>query len=367
MKVTAAVVREKKGDFQLEELQLSEPNEDQILVRLAATGLCHTDLICRDQDYPVPLPMVFGHEGAGVVERVGKTVKKVAPGDHVVLTFYTCGRCEACISGVPTSCSNSFVPNFMGKSVEGETTLHDADGAEISGSFFGQSSFANYALAYERNTVKVDPEVPLELLGPLGCGIQTGAGAVLNALNPAAGSTIAIFGAGAVGLSAVMAAVVAGCTNIIAIDVKANRLELATELGATHVLNANEVDPVMALAELVPGGAPFVLETSGIPAVLSQAIRCSSVGGEIGIVGAPPMGATVPVDINFMLFNRKLRGIVEGEAISDIFIPRLIALYKLGRFPFNKLIRMYDFDQINQAAHDSEVGVTLKPVLRYKQ
>ena len=364
MEVTAAIVREEKGKFEIEKLKLAEPSDDQILVKITATGLCHTDLICRDQFYPVPLPMVFGHEGAGIVERVGKSVKKVVPGDHVVLTFYTCGRCEACMTGVPTSCANSFVPNFMGKSVEGTVTLHDAGGQDVGGSFFGQSSFANYALAYERNTVKVDRDVPLEILGPLGCGIQTGAGAVLNALNPAAGTAIAIFGAGAVGLSAVMAAVIAGCTTIIAIDVKENRLALAKELGATHVINANESDPVAAIADIIPGGTPFALETSGIPAVLSQAISCTNVDSEIGIVGAPPMGATVAVDINFMLFNRKLRGIVEGEAVSDVFIPRLIALYKQGRFPFDKLIRMYNFDEINEAAHDSETGVTLKPVLR---
>jgi aryl-alcohol dehydrogenase len=217
MKIKAAVVRQEKGPFILEDVILNEPAEDQILVRLVATGLCHTDLVCRDQHYPVPLPMVFGHEGAGVVEKVGSQVKKVQPGDHVVLTFYTCGRCEACLSGDPTSCTNSFVPNFMGRSVSGECTIHGHDGSEVGSSFFGQSSFATYSLAYERNTVKVTKDVPLEVLGPLGCGIQTGAGSVLNALNPSAGSSIAIFGAGAVGLSAIMGAVVAGCTTIIAL------------------------------------------------------------------------------------------------------------------------------------------------------
>ncbi|WP_298746466.1 NAD(P)-dependent alcohol dehydrogenase [uncultured Brevundimonas sp.] len=364
MDIQAAVVRQSGGPFVLEDARLNEPADDQILVKLVATGLCHTDLICRDQHYPVPLPMVFGHEGAGVVEKVGRSVTKVAPGDHVVLTFYTCGRCEACVSGDPTSCANSFVPNFMGRGVGGECTIHDHDGGELSASFFGQSSFATHALSYERNTIKVSKDVPLEILGPLGCGIQTGAGSVLNALNPSAGSTIAIFGAGAVGLSAVMAAVIAGCTTIIAVDVKENRLALATEFGATHVINAGTSDPVAEIAKICPGGVAYALETSGIPAVLGQAIASSSIGGEIGIVGAPPMGATLPVDINFLLFNRKLRGIVEGQANSEIFIPRLIALYQQGKFPFDKLIRFYEFDQINQAAADSEAGGTLKPVLR---
>jgi len=364
MKIAAAIVRQKGGPFKIEPLELADPSADQVLVKIVAAGLCHTDLVCRDQHYPVPLPMVFGHEGSGIVEKVGSNVTKVAPGDHVVLTFYTCGKCESCISGDPTSCANSFVPNFMGRAVDGSCTLHDHSGSEVGGSFFGQSSFATYALAYERNTVKVPKNAPLELLGPLGCGVQTGAGSVLNALNPPAGSAIAIFGAGAVGLSAVMGAVIAGCTTIISIDVKENRLELAKELGATHVINGANLNPIEEIQKICPGGIKYVLETSGIPAVLAQAIQSSSIGGEIGIVGAPPMGATIPVDINFLLFNRRLRGIVEGQATSDIFIPRLISLFQQGKFPFDKLIKFYSMDQINEAARDSEEGITLKPILR---
>ncbi len=364
MEIKAAVVREGKGPFIIENMKLSEPADDQILVRLVASGMCHTDLTCRDQNYPVPLPMVLGHEGSGVVEKVGRGVTKVQPGDHVVLTFYTCGQCEACLQGDPTSCANSFVPNFMGRGIHGECTMHDAGGHEMGASFFGQSSFATYALSYERNTVKVPKDVPLDILGPLGCGIQTGAGSVLNALNPPAGSAIVIFGGGAVGLSAVMGAAIAACTTIISVDIKDNRLALPKELGATHTINAASSNPVEEIMKILPRGSPYTLETSGVPAVLQQAIQICAAGGEVGIVGAPPMGATVTVEVNHLLFNRKLRGIVEGQAISDVFIPRLIALYKQGRFPFDKLIKFYEFDQINQAAHDSEGGSTLKPVLR---
>ena len=346
-------------------MELAEPSADQVLVKIVGAGLCHTDLTCRDQNYPVPLPMVFGHEGSGVVEKVGANVTKVVPGDHVVLTFYTCGKCDACISGDPTSCANSFVPNFMGRAVDGSCTIHDQAGEEVGCSFFGQSSFATHALAYERNTIKVDKTAPLELLGPLGCGVQTGAGSVLNALNPPAGSAIAIYGAGAVGLSAVMGAAVANCTTIISIDVKENRLELAKELGATHTINAAEVDPVEEIQKITGGlGIAYVLETSGVAPVLSQAILSSCVGGEIGIIGAPAMGTTIPLDINHLLFNRKLRGIVEGESNSDIFIPRLISLYQQGKFPFDKLVKFYDLDQINEAAADSEKGTTLKAIMR---
>jgi len=208
--------------------------------------------------------------------------------------------------------------------------------------------------------------VPLELLGPLGCGVQTGAGSVLNALNPSAGSAIAIFGAGAVGLSAVMGAVVANCTTIIAIDVKENRLKLAKELGATHVINASELDPVEEIKKLTGAGIAYVLETSGVPDVLVQAINSSKPGGEIGIIGSPALGVTIPVDVSFMLDNRTLRGIIQGHSNFDIFIPRLIELYKQGKFPFDKLVTFYEFDQINQAAKDSENGTTLKAVMRLK-
>ena len=364
MKIDAAVVRSKGGPFAIEKLELAQPGDDQILVKVVAAGMCHTDLICRDQYYPVPLPMVLGHEGAGIVEKVGRGVKKVAPGDHVVLTFYTCGHCPACLGGDSTSCANFFAPNFMGKAVDGSCTIHDHGGGEVGASFFGQSSFGTHALSYERNTVKVPKDVPLELLGPLGCGIQTGAGSVLNALNPPAGSSIAIFGAGAVGLAAVMGAVIAGCTTIISVDIKDNRLAFARELGATHTINGAKSDPVQEIQALTGGGILYALETSGVPAALDQAIRSTCSGGEIGIVGAPPLGTTLAVDVNVLLFNRKLRGIIEGHSVPDVFIPRLVELYRQGKFPFDRLLKFYSFDQINQAAADSEKGLTVKPVLR---
>ena len=364
MQIRAAVIRQPKGQFTVETVDLAEPADDQILVRIVAAGMCHTDLSIRDQLYPVPLPMVLGHEGAGVVEKVGRNVRKVVPGDHVVLTFYSCGLCDNCVALQPLSCLNAFGMNFGGRTPDGKCTIHNHD-EEIGCSFFGQSSFAGYALSYERNTIKVTKDVPLDILGPLACGIQTGAGSVLNALNPPAGSAIAIFGAGAVGLSAVMGAVVANCTTIISVDIKENRLALARELGATHTFNAAQCNPVEEIQKLTAGrGVPYMLETTGNAKVLEGAVFSLGMGGIGGIVGAPAMGTTVTVDINFMLFNRTLRGIIEGDSNSDVFIPRLIELYKQGKFPFDKLIKFYSLDQINQAAADSEGGSTLKPVLR---
>lgn len=365
MLTKAAIVRKKGGPFSVEEIDLAEPAADQILVRIVSAGMCHTDLSIRDQLYETPLPMVLGHEGAGVVEKVGANVRKVKPGDHVVMTFHTCGRCSKCLAGNSLCCENAFGLNFGGRTHDGACTIHKGD-EPIGCSFFGQSSFAGYALAYERNTIPVDKSVPLELLGPLGCGIQTGAGSVLNALNPPAGSDIVIFGAGAVGLSAVMGAVVANCTTIIAVDIKPNRLQLAKELGATHTINAAEGNPVEKVMAISGGkGMSYMLETSGNPKVLEGAIYTLGLGGVGGIVGAPAMGVTVSLDVNFLLFGRTLRGIIEGESNSDVFIPRLIELYKQGKFPFDKLIKYYTLDQINQAAADSEGGSTLKPVLKF--
>jgi aryl-alcohol dehydrogenase len=364
MQTKAAVLRTASGPFNVEELTLNEPDDNQILVRIVATGMCHTDLAVRDQLMPLPLPIVLGHEGAGIVERVGKNIKKVVPGDHVVLSYSTCGLCHNCLAGEHLSCEQAFMMNFGGRLADGKCSLH-AEDEDIGSNFFGQSSFSNYALSYERNTVKVTKDVPLELLGPLGCGIQTGAGSVLNALKPPPGSSFAVFGSGAVGLSAVMGAVVAGCTTIIAVDIKDNRLELAKELGATHTINAANEDPASKISSITGGrGVKYLLETSGNEKVLEQALWSLAMGGVAGIVGAPAMGATLNLNISHMLMNRTLRGIIEGASNSDIFIPTLIELYQQGRFPFDSLIKFYNLDEINQAADDSESGVTIKPVIR---
>ena len=237
--VRAAVVRQKGGPFAIEQLQLEGPRADEVLVRVIATGMCHTDMVVRDQVYPVPQPIVLGHEGAEVVEKVGAGVVKVRPGDHVVLTFMSCGRCRLCEQGRPSNCENFNAHNFSGGRADGTGSLRD-DRGSIHDHFFGQSSFSTFAVANERNVVKVPKEAPLELLGPLGCGIQTGAGAVMNALKIGHGASFAAFGAGAVGLSAVMAARAVGATTIIAVDVVPPRLALAKEIGATHTVNAGE-------------------------------------------------------------------------------------------------------------------------------
>ncbi|HEX2728126.1 MAG TPA: NAD(P)-dependent alcohol dehydrogenase [Rubrobacteraceae bacterium] len=367
MKITAAVAREAEQPFSVEELELEGPRAGEVLVRVVATGMCHTDLIVRDQWYPVPLPCVLGHEGAGVVEEVGDGVTKVEPGDNVVLTFASCGKCATCLRGKPTYCLSFFGLNFGGGRLDGTSPI-SGNGESVHGHFFGQSSFATHALATERNVVKVADDAPLELLGPLGCGIQTGAGGVLDTLHPEAGTSIVVFGTGAVGLSAIMAARIAGCATIIGVDVKPARLTLAEELGATHVINGGETNAVEAVKELTGGGVDFSIETTAVPAVFRQAVDALGPLGVCGLIGAARLGTEATFDMNDILIPGKtIRGIVEGDSVPDVFIPRLVELHAQGRFPMDRLVKFYDLDGINEAAHAAEEGDAIKPVLRVSQ
>jgi aryl-alcohol dehydrogenase len=373
MQITAAVTQEKSAPFTLQTLELDGPRPDEVLVRVVGAGICHTDLSVRDQDFPPILPAVLGHEGAGVVEQVGARVTKVRPGDPVVMTFASCGDCLRCHRGEPAYCASFFALNFSGRRADGSSSfrrdgsVEGGDGRLIGGHFFGQSSFATYALAGERNVVKVPGGVPLESLGPLGCGVQTGAGAVMNSLRVPAGATIAVFGVGAVGMSAVMAARAVGCTTIIAVDINAERLALSRELGATHVIQAApgaEGEQVKAIQEMTRGGADYSLEATGNPSVFRQAVDALGNRGVCGLIGAAPYGTEVSFDMNSIVIGRTIRGIIEGDSVPDVFIPALIELHRQGRFPFDRLIRYYPFQDINQAAEDAHRGATIKPVLR---
>lgn len=362
MQITAAVLRAKAGAFKVEHITLDSPRADELLVRIVGAGVCHTDVSI--QNAPLALPIVLGHEGAGIVEQVGKDVKKVKPGDHVVLTFLSCGYCATCQQGRPAYCKRSVSLNMIGTRRDGSTSLSNAEG-KIHGNFFGQSSFATYALASERNTVKVRKDAPLELLGPLGCGIQTGAGAVANSLQVRAGSSIAVFGLGSVGLSAIMMAKVAGCTTIVGIDINPQRLALAQELGATHTIHSSENNAPQAIRKITRFGVDYALECSGLPDVFRQAVDCLHQLGVCGLVGYAPLGTEVTLDMNSILFGRTVQGILEGDSIPDQFIPQLIDLYMQGRFPFDRLVTHYDLNDINTATSDMLAGTTLKPILKF--
>ena len=366
MRIQAAVLRESGAPLNVEDVLIEAPGPTEVRVRVVASGVCHTDMVVRDQLFPTPMPIILGHEGAGVVDAVGSAVTTVKPGDHVVMTYMSCGLCLPCETGHPAHCTHMHPLNFGGGRLDGSTSSCGCEsGMPIHDHFFGQSSFSTYAIANERNVVKVAKEAPLELLGPLGCGIQTGAGSVLNALKVEAGSSFVAFGAGAVGLASVMAARIAGATTIIAVDVTPSRLQLALELGATHVINSCEENPVERIQQITAGGANYSLECSGRAEVLRQAIDALATLGTCGIVGATKFGTEVAFNINeVMIPGKRIMGIVQGDVVANAFIPKLVDLYLQGRFPFDKLCKFYEFDQVNEAMADSERGVTIKPILR---
>lgn len=364
MQITAAVAREHTMPFTIEQLELDDPRHNEVRVRMVATGICHTDAVVRDGLFPTPLPAVLGHEGAGVVEAVGDSVVSVVPGDHVVLAAAYCGYCKMCRKGQMAYCENLLAADFGGRRNDGTTAISKGD-EPISSHFFGQSAFATYANVVEESIVKVDKDIPLEHLGPLGCGINTGAGTVLNELKPEIGSSLVVFGTGAVGSAAVMAAKVADCAIIVAIDIHDARLELARELGATHTINSKTEDVVARLSEITGGeGVNYVVDTTGIPALLRQAAEALGVRGTVALVAAARPGTEVTFEVGASLVKGwTFKTVVQGSSVPQVFIPQLIKLWRDGRFPFEKLVKDYALEDINQGFEDSRIGVTVKPVI----
>jgi aryl-alcohol dehydrogenase len=363
METTAAVLRGGHDPFLLETVVLDEPHAGEVVVEIAAVGLCHTDLLMRELPPEFfPGPRVMGHEGAGVVTAVGAGVTKVAVGDHVVLSFASCGVCDKCRNAQPAYCHDFALHNLAATRPDGTCGITDTAGEALGSHWFGQSSFGRHALVAERSVVKVDPQAPLELLGPLGCGIQTGAGAVMNSLAVPAGASLVVFGTGAVGLAAIMAGHVVGANPIIGVDRHAARLELARELGATHTIGG-DADAVAEVRALTGRGADYAIDTTGNMAVVQRALACLHTSGVLGLIGV--LLGELTVDASLVLMGRSIRGIIEGDSVPELFIPRLIALWQAGRFPFDRLVTSYPFDQINQAVEDSLSGQVIKPVLRF--
>ncbi|MCZ8130015.1 MAG: NAD(P)-dependent alcohol dehydrogenase [Steroidobacteraceae bacterium] len=362
LETRAWVQREADADPRLESLRLDDPRPDEVVVRIVATGVCHTDLMGPALGW---LPAVYGHEGAGIVERVGARVAKVRPGDRVALTFGSCGTCANCHEGHPSHCANSGPLQFGGARLDGSATFLAAPGTPpVRGAFFQQSSFATFALATERNVVRVPDEFPLELAGPLGCGIQTGAGAVLNTLAVPAGARFAVFGVGSVGLSAVMAAKLAGCLQVVAVDVDPARLALARELGATHALDAREGGVVERIVALTRGGATHSLETAGAEDSFRAAIECLAKRGVCGLATVPHHGRPFAYSPLPILMGRTVVGVLEGSSVPDTFIPRLMELQLAGRLPYERLVRWYGFDDLPRALEDARTGRAIKPIVR---
>ncbi|MEU4148889.1 NAD(P)-dependent alcohol dehydrogenase [Streptomyces sp. NPDC026659] len=361
MDVTAALSRHPEEPFALERVTLDVPREGEVLVRMVASGICHTDLHYRSVLPPAGGPYVLGHEGAGVVEGTGPGVTGIRPGDRVVLSYRHCGDCSHCRAGRVAYCTRLGELNAPGPRPDGTHTLHQ-DGTPVAGTFFGQSSFATHALASVDNTVVVNPDTDLVTAAPLGCGVQTGAGSVLNVLRPQRSSSFVVYGAGAVGCAALMAARAEEVGTIVAVDPVPARRELALRLGATAALDPGAVDVVEAVRELTGGGASHALDTSGLPSVIAEAALALGRAGTLVLVGLGKPQLTVDVD-DIMRGGKTLRGCIEGDARPHEFIPRLLEMRAKGLLPLEEITTAYPFAEIDRAAADSRSGVTVKPVL----
>ncbi|MGZ4251277.1 MAG: NAD(P)-dependent alcohol dehydrogenase [Solirubrobacteraceae bacterium] len=360
MKIKAALSARPDAPFEIAELELDEPRPDEVLVEVSAVGICHSDLTMK-QVWPAEIsPIVLGHEGAGVVLATGASVTSTRPGDHVVLSYRSCGACTECAAGYPAYCCDFRAMNGIGARPDGSMTMRRADGP-VYGSYFGQSSFASHALAYESNVVVIDPGVDLQIAAPLGCGVQTGVGTVLNVLRPGEDASLVVFGAGAVGLSAVMAAVAIG-VDTVAVDPVPGRRALARDLGASAVLDPAVDDVPGAVRELTGGGATHAIDTTAKGPVINQAVEALAPRGTLALlgIGIPAFELNVRDVISA---GKTVRGVIEGEAVPRHFIPRLLELHADGRLPVDKLIRTYEFDAIDTAFADAASGQSIKPVL----
>ena len=366
MKITAAVAPEAGAPFVTMPLELDEPRADEVLVRIAGVGICHTDLVAQAGVLPLKFPAVLGHEGAGIEERVGEKVRKVKAGDRVLLSFMSCGHCPSCSDQEPAYCHQLTALNMGGCRPDGSPTLRDGD-RKVTGSFFGQSSFATYSLAKERNIVKVPADVPLDIAGVLGCGVQTGAGAILRSMNCKPGRSLLVIGGGAVGLSAVMAARTRGLSRILLAERLDSRRDIAIELGATDFVNPPSGDLADAVLALMPLGVDYVLDTTGVPSLIEQVPRLIAKRGTFGFVGLPPSthtAMTLPFGLmDAMRRGLTLRGVIEGDSDVDGFIGSLMDLYLAGRFPFDKLVRKFPLADITLAIDAQHRGECVKVVL----
>jgi len=362
----AAVMYENNKPLQVEEVTLDEPQSQEVLVKMVATGVCHTDLHFIKGEMPCAMPVVLGHEGAGIVEKVGPGVTTLQPGDHVVLMVaWSCGKCRYCVSGRPAMCPEWLGYNMMGTLPSGTKRLHRGD-QELN-HFFSQSSFAEYAVVHERTAIKVREDAPLDEVCLLGCGTTTGIGAVINTAGIRAGESIVIYGCGGVGLSAVIGANLAGAGKLIAVDTLNMKLEKAKELGADYVINASQEDPVQRVMEITGGGADYALECIGNVNVMAQAFASIHSGGKCVVVGMASLGSMMNIATFEFLLGKTITGSVQGDIRASIDVPQYVDLFMAGKLPIDKLIsRYYGLDEINEAMEALEKGQVIRSIIRFR-
>ena len=364
MKIKALIASETEDNFRYADVDIDAPRDDEILVKIKAVGLCHTDVLAQKGLFQMGADAVLGHEGAGIVEKIGASVTKVKIGDRVCITFRSCGSCRKCQSSAAAYCKDFVALNISGCRADG-THSHKDEGRVLAANFFGQSSFATHALTYESNVIVLPDDLPFEVAAPLGCGVQTGAGTVLNSLKCEAASSLIVTGCGIVGLSAIMAGKINGCKEIIAIEPVAARRQAALEVGATHVIDPLKCqDFEAAIRAIVPEGVDYAVDTTGRRLTLENLTRCFTTQGTLAMVGMTnPEDDFAFMGQQIMVGGLTVKGIIEGDSHPDKFIPELISYYQKGQLPIDKLLTTYALKDINEAVHDHHAGRCTKAVL----
>ncbi|PIE56003.1 MAG: aryl-alcohol dehydrogenase [Desulfobulbus propionicus] len=362
--IEAAVVNGVNEEYKIESIYVDEPKANEVLVKIVASGICHSDEAFRLGDAEYGLPAVFGHEGAGIVEEVGEAVKTVKAGDHVILSYAFCGHCHSCLRGKPATCSDWVPLNVSGRRGNGEAVFYKKDKVTPIGNFLGQSSFATHTVVDEKNITKIDRSVDLRLVGPLGCGFLTGSGTVFNGFQPEIGSTLTVFGTGTVGLAAMMAAKISAFSEIIAVDIHDHRLETSKKMGATHTINSKNIDAAEEIKKVTNGlGTDYVIDTTGVSEVMKTALDVTAQGGVYAPLAVTNKDFNISPFVDVVVGTKNIKGVLMGDAIPQLSIPQLIDFYNKDLFPFDVVIKKFDFEQINEAANASNSGEVIKPVI----
>lgn len=364
IQATAALAHAVEEPFSIEKIEIRDVREDEVVVEIKGVGICHTDVAAKDGFYGLPYPSLLGHEGSGVVSSVGAHVTSVKPGDEVLISFASCAECTTCLRGDVAYCENFTQYNYIGSRPDGTTSLFQGD-TPVHGNFFGQSSFATHAVVAERFLVKAESDLDISLLGPLGCGIQTGAGAIMRSMACKAGSVLVVIGAGTVGMAAVMGGAIQGCEQIIVVEPLASRREQAMRLGATSAIDPSAGELSAQLQETAGRGVDYIFDTSGLPEVINAAIGAAAQQATVGLVGVPrDLSVALPLNIaGAMQRGLRVMGIVEGDSVPQEFIPELLEYHRQGKFPFDQLITTYPLTDINAAIEAQKRGEATKIIL----
>ncbi|HKG82758.1 MAG TPA: zinc-dependent alcohol dehydrogenase family protein [Beijerinckiaceae bacterium] len=372
MKIRAAVLNEmgapapyaQSKPLKIETIELDPPGPGEILVKIAAAGLCHSDLSVIEGNRPRPMPMALGHEAAGVVEEVGPGVDDLGKGDHVVMVFVpSCGHCLPCSEGRPALCEPGAAANGAGTLLSGEKRLH-RNGQDIN-HHLGVSGFAEYATISRRSCVKVDRELPLDEAALFGCAVLTGVGAVINTAKVPAGTTVAVVGLGGVGLSSILGAVASGASRVVAVDLSDEKLGLARQLGATDTFNAGSPDAANEIREAVKGGVEYAFEMAGSVRALDLAYKITRRGGTTVTAGLPPPTHTLALSpVNLVAEERTLKGSYIGTCVPVRDLPRYVDLYRRGKLPVDRLMSKHlRLEEINEGFDFLAQGKVVRQVV----